>query len=80
MSRYKLCRVDSVQSMWVRPIDKNGNDRGNTLLERKEDGFYYYAIYEDLGDGEWAEWGYYDQDLDKAVKEYNKLTKGEQQL
>lgn len=62
--------------MWVKPIDKNGNDLGNTLLEIDNDEFYYYAIYEDLGDGDWTEWGYYDQDLDKAVKKYNKLTKG----
>lgn len=77
MSEYKLCRVDSVQSMWVRPIDNKGTDLGNTLLEREEDGFYYYAIYEKIEDDDWEEWGYYDQDLDKAVEEYNKLTKGD---
>lgn len=87
MSKYKLCRVDVVQSMWVRPIDKQGTDYGNTLMTMEDDGAYYYAIYENQNydptnpdndnDEDWDEWGYYDQDLDKAVEEYNKLMKGD---
>ena len=77
MSEYKLCRVDMVQSMWVRPIEENGTDKGYTLETKEEDGFYYYAIYEKVDD-EWLEWGYYDQDLDKALENYKQLQiKGE---
>lgn len=79
MSRYKLCRVDYVQSSWVRPLDMTGKDEGYTLTEYSDDGSYYYAIYENVSDnkyGDWDEWGYYDQDFDKALEEYKKLTKG----
>ena len=76
MEKYKLCRVDYTQSSWVRPIDEAGKDEGYTLTEFGDDGAYYYAIYENVGDKDtedWAEWGYYEDDLDKALKAFKKL-------
>lgn len=71
--RYKLCRVDYTQSSWVRPIDETGKDEGYTLTEFGDDGACYYAIYENIGAEDWTEWGYYEDDFDKALKEFKKL-------
>lgn len=76
MERYKLCRVDYTQSSWVRPVDEKGKDEGYTLTEFGDDGGYYYAIYENLGDEkneDWAEWGYYEDDFNRALEAFNKL-------
>lgn len=76
MEKYKLCRVDYTQSSWVRPIDEAGKDEGYTLTEFGDDGAYYYAIYENVGaEGaeDWQEWGYYEDDLDKAVEQMKRL-------
>lgn len=76
MNKFKLCRVDYTQSSWVRPIDESGKDEGYTLTEFGDDGAYYYAIYENVGTEEaedWQEWGYYEDDLDKAIRVFNKL-------
>lgn len=77
MNKYKLCLGYTTGETVVRPIDEQGNYVGDALLTTYEDdGTSYYAIYENLGTEEepdWAEWGYYDQDLEKAVEEFNKL-------
>lgn len=76
MEKYKLCRVDYTQSSWVRPINEAGKDEGYTLTEFGDDGACYYAIYENVGtEGaeDWAEWGYYEDDFDKALEAFKKL-------
>ena len=79
MKQYKLCRVYYTQHSTVRTIDEEGHTYGDVLLTYEDDGNYYYAIYENSGDEQdedWDEYGYYDQDFDKALEEYKKL-KGE---
>ena len=79
MNKYKLCRVYDTQHSTVRTIDEEGRTYGDVLLTYEDDGNYYYAIYENSGDEQdedWDEYGYYDQDFDKALEEYKKL-KGE---
>lgn len=76
MNKYKLCRVMTTGTCVVRPIDEKGHDAGDVIVTNEDDGTYYYAIYENIGtEGEpdWDEWGYYDQDLEGAVEEFNKL-------
>lgn len=87
-NKYKLCRVYERQDMKVQPINKKGEDYGDTLLTMCGDEWgYYYAIYENLNynpadpdndnDEDWDEWGYYDQDFERALWNYNKLMKKE---
>lgn len=80
MNKYKLCRVLEWQKSKVYPINERGEAYGDMLLSYEDDDdHYYYAIYENSGDNEnedWDEWGYYDQDFDKALEEYKKLVKG----
>ena len=76
MNKYKLCRVMTTGACVIRPIDEEGHDAGNVIVTYEDDGTYSYAIYENLGTEEepsWNEWGNYDQDLEKAVEEFNKL-------
>lgn len=76
MGKYKLCAVYTTGYSTIRPIDEKGHDAGDILTTYEDDGTIYYAIYENIGTEEepdWDEWGYYDQDLEKAVEEFNKL-------
>ena len=78
-NKYKLCRVWYDQHSVVKPINEEGLEYGNPLMAFEEEENYYYAIFENSGDNEnedWDEWGYYDQDFDKALEEYKKLVKG----
>ena len=83
--RYKLCRVYERQDMKVQPINKDGEDYGDTLLTMYGDEWgYYYAIYENINynpdtpdndnDEDWEEWHYYDQDFQTALANYKELT------
>lgn len=68
-NKYKICRVWYDQHSVVKPINEEGLEYGNPLM-----------TFENSGDNEnedWDEWGYYDQDFDKALEEYKKLVKGE---
>lgn len=76
MEKYKLCKVDYYQSASVMPMDENGHITGSELRSDESDDNYYYAIYENV-DGEWEEWGYYDQDFEEARNVYQKLMKGD---
>lgn len=79
MDRYKLCRVYYSQNSTIKVINKDGIE-GDTLREYgTDDGEFYYAIYENIGDDEeeeWDEWGYYEDDFERALEAYNKLMKG----
>lgn len=80
MKKYKLCRVYRYEYIEVKPINTDGNEYGDALYTCEQPDYYYYAIYENVGDNEnedWEEYAYYDDDFAKAVEEYNKL-KGEE--
>lgn len=78
MEKYKLCRVFTSGNTTVMEIDEKGIKTGKVVDTYEDEGSFGYAIYENLGteeDPDWAEWGYYDQDFDKAKEEFNKLIK-----
>lgn len=82
MSKYKLCRLEMTTTTKVVPITTKGIQYLDSLMSFEEDNdeYCYYSIYENLGDDEnedWEEYMYYGDDFDKAVEEYEKLTKGE---
>lgn len=76
MGRYKLCRVHYSQDSTVKVINEDGVESDTLCSYSTDEDEFYYAIYENIGDDgeeEWDEWGYYDQDLERAVEDFNKL-------
>lgn len=75
---YRLVRVDITQHSDAREVVGNDGTVSPKLLEETDTSLgYYYAIFEREGANSWNEVAYFEQDLDKAIKEYNEMIKGE---
>lgn len=76
MDKYKLCLVYTTGNTTVMELDEEHHSTGRVVDTYEDDGTTGYAIYENIGTEEapdWAEWGYYDQDFEKAKEMFNKL-------